>query len=367
MPHRHRRVTIKDVVAETGLSLGTVSGVLNNANGFAEDTRRKVLAAARRLNYAPDLRLKSARRAVGSNGKTLTNVIVHVTFSPPSNPYEFDPFLACRELLFVRLAAEIGYNVIPLFYDEAKAFACPPAMNGQVDGAIAGMPHPDICAAFEGHVPLVLMDVPFSLGATQVPMVNFDIRYGMHEIARHLAGLGHRRVGALFFNKEVPHNLGSRCPFLAVAAAAAGIELDATLSRDRRLSPATHEKVMDEFVGEAIPLIRTGSVTALLMVSDELAGDLIRRLAKAGISVPGDVSVTGFGSSPLLRWNVPESPTLTSVEFPWGELTKAALELLRSSILGGNTSVGELLIRPTLVPGETLRGAAETGRRDCQG
>ena len=356
MPQQHRRITIKDVVAETGLSLGTVSGVLNGANGFAEGTRRRVLSASRRLNYAPNLRLKSARRSVGANGKPLTNIMAHITHVPPEHPDQLDPFIGCRELLLARLASGMGYNVLPIFYDEAKAFACPPVLNGQVDGVLAGTPHQEVCAAIEGHVPLVLLDVPFTPEAAHFPMVNFDIRHGMLEIARHMAGLGHRRVGSFFMNQEVQpmNHIGFRCPFLASALAAVGIELDAGLSRSRRLSVAVNEAVTDEFVNEAIPLIRDGSITALMTIDDYIARDVICRLSNAGVKVPEDVSVTGFGTSPLLRWSSPGgAPAMTSVEFPWPKLTKAALELLRDIILGKSSGVGELLIRTRLEPGET--------------
>ncbi len=338
---------LRDIARQARVSMGTASGILNGAKNFAEPTRRRVLEAATELGYAPNLAAKAIRRCPTFHGRPRTNLIAHVT--KVLDTTSADPFVGERSLLLAHLAAAKGYYVLPLFYDHVTAFACPPVQNGQVDGVLAGLPDLEIARTVGHLAPLVLMDVPFPPELLpEVPLVNFDLRHGMRAMARHLAGLGHRRVATLTMNQDDPFAYhGIRCPVLAAACADAGLELHAGLSRNRQLSTPTHETVMASFVAEALPLIRAGEVTALMMVDDQYADEMLNRLSAAGLCVPEEVSVTGFGTASMFSLRTPLP--LTTVVYPWTALLDAALDLLIAEIDGRDHRQGEIRIRPELV------------------
>ena len=338
---------LKDVARYADVSVGTASGVLNGARNFAEATRSRVLDAASELGYTPNLVARRIRRTPDFHERPRTNIIANVTRMPDA--IAPDPFVGSRSLLLAHLADAKGYYVLPLFYDRATAFACPPVQDGHVDGVLAGLPDIEIARRVAHLAPLVLMDVPFPPELlAEVPRVNFDIRQGMRALAGNLAGLGHRRIAALTMKQDDVFNYhGARCPLLLAACENAALELHPGLSRNRLLSPQTHEQVMNEFVKEALPLIRAGEVTALMMIDDEYAIEMLTRLAAAGLRVPDDVSVTGFGASPLSPWRPPLP--LTTVGYPWPALLDAALDLLIAEIVRRDHRQGEVLIRTELL------------------
>lgn len=343
---------LEEVAVRAGVSKGTASGVLNGAKNFAEKTRHRVLAAAVELGYTPNLAAKRIRRCPDFHDRPRTNIIAHVTRLDDSAIC--GTFIGSRTHLLAKLAAAKGYYVIPLFYGETKAFVCPPVQNGHIDGMLAGLPDLEIAKAIQHLVPLVLIDVPFPAELlADVPRVNFDINYGMRAMARELAKLGHRQIATLSINQDDPFSYhGVRCPHLRKACADAGLALHESLSRDHQLSHTNNEQVLSEFVAEAIPLIRRGEVTALMLVDDFYAWEIITRLNAAGIRVPEDVSVTGFASTPL---EPRQSPIpLTTVSYPWLVLLDTALELLIAEIGGRDHRQGEVLIRPEL----TVMGSA---------
>ncbi|MCF7854050.1 MAG: LacI family transcriptional regulator [Candidatus Pacebacteria bacterium] len=341
---------LKDIAAQARVSVSTASAVLNGAQNFAEKTRRRVLKAAADLEYAPNLAARAMRRSPGFGDRPRTNIIGHITrMIDTTIP---DRFIALRSLLLTHLADLRGYYVLPICYDRTKPFACPPVRNGQVDGVLAGLPDFEIAESVSHLAPLILMDVPFAPELLpDVPLVNFDMRFGMRRLVRHLFELGHSRVGALTFRKDNPFSYHAvRCVLMQEALENAGLELHESLSRERYLTPETNREVMDAFADEAIPLIRTGEITALVLPDDVYAVSVINRLTTAGVSVPADVSVTGFGATPLSPRTVPPLP-LTTVDYPWEALLQAALDLLIAEIEGRNHRHGEILIRPDFIAG----------------
>ncbi|MBL4700635.1 MAG: LacI family DNA-binding transcriptional regulator [Phycisphaeraceae bacterium] len=338
------------------MSIGTVSGVLNGATNFAQATQRRIFDVAAELGYKPNLAAKQIRRNASFNDRPRTNILAHVTRT--QDGCVPDPLVAARSMLLANLALKKNYYVLPMFYSEASAFACPPVFNGHVDGVLAGLPDVEIARTVSHLVPLILMDVPFSPDLlADVPRVNFDIRQGMSALAQVLVKQGHRQVAALTVNQDDPFDYhGVRCPLLRKACADAGLKLHVKSSRNRQLSMQTHDQVMDAFAQEVIPLIRQRKVTALMMVDDLYAHEMVARLEAAGIRVPEDVSVTGFADSPMLFDS--SQMQLTTVRYPWAAMIDAALDLMDAEINGPSRQQGEILIRPELLVRDTT-GALE--------
>ncbi|MCF7853941.1 MAG: LacI family transcriptional regulator [Candidatus Pacebacteria bacterium] len=339
----------KDIARKAGVSVGTVSGVLNGARNFSEETRRRVLDTAAELKYTPNLMARSIRRNPGFTGRPRTNIIGYVTRE--GNAAATDTFTSKRLLLLAHVAAAKGYHILPLLYDRATAFSCAPVQNGYVDGVLAGLPDADIARAVSHLTPLVLMDVPFDPQfLPAVSRVNFDIYNGMCMLVQDLKELGHRKAATLTIDQAPPLNYdAARCPILEKACCDLDLRLHPDLSRPRALSVETHEQVMDDYAAEAIPLIKRGEITALILVGDGYADSIVRRLLSAGVRVPDDVSVCGFGSTALSGRQT--CLPLTTIEYPWRAMLDAAIELVVAEIEGRDHRQGEILIRTEFVRG----------------
>ena len=170
-----KRITIKDVAQHAGMSLATVSGVLNGETRFSEKTTKHVWEVANRLNYMPSASARGLRS--GASGERVrTGLIMHIVHMSNVVPFHDRN----QETDFYRLSWQARARnlfAIPYCYYKQGGFQCPPLLNDLIDGAIIGTPHLEIVNTVKAKVPVVLMDVPFSMDFVDVPMVNIDHRY----------------------------------------------------------------------------------------------------------------------------------------------------------------------------------------------
>jgi hypothetical protein len=103
-------------------------------------------------------------------------------------------FHAMHSAMLSMEAERLGLYTITYRYHGAKGFQCPPVLNGHVDGAIVGTPHIEVVKALKNRIPMVLMDVPFSLDLADVTMVNVDTRHGFMRLFEFLRENGHRTM-----------------------------------------------------------------------------------------------------------------------------------------------------------------------------
>ncbi|WP_338071621.1 LacI family DNA-binding transcriptional regulator, partial [Actinomadura bangladeshensis] len=178
------RPTSKDVAQEAGVSQSTVSLVLGGkwSGRVSPTTARSVRDAAERLGYRPNQAARNLRL-----GTTRTVLLMVPTLTAPF----FGPVYTGA----ARVAARHGFGVVVSTWpDDAEGPADSPFGSDEaIDGILASSLAPDALARFRG-TPAVMLD---SGPDGAVPTVDFGVADGMRAIARHLAGLGHRRFGHL--------------------------------------------------------------------------------------------------------------------------------------------------------------------------
>jgi LacI family transcriptional regulator len=286
--------TIADVAARAGVSTATVSRVLAGVGRAGPETRARVLAAARALDYRPSEVARSLqRRSTQTIGLVITDI---------ENPY-FPQLVRSVE----DGARAAGYAVLlcnAADDPEREAFYLALLADRRVDGLIIaasslGVRHGEWLAA--PPVPVVLVNTAAS--DVGLPSVTSDNELGARLATDHLLGLGHRRFGFLM---APPRNVDAPLRLAGIRSALS----DAGLDPDE-LAITTGDALVGggELATEAL-LRFAPSTTAILAYNDLMAIGSLRALRRNGRRVPTDVSVVGFDDVAMAAY---VDPPLTTI------------------------------------------------------
>jgi LacI family transcriptional regulator len=304
-----RRVTITAIAQEAGVSVPTVSRVLNGRSDVAPKTRERVEELLREHGYR-----RRVTRARSTSG------LIDLVFDDLDSPWAVEIIRGVED---VAHAAGVGTVVSAVHRQHAATRQWYRALRARsTDGVILVTSHltPPMHAELRRlNVPMVLVD-PAGVPAIDVPTIGATNWAGGLSATEHLLSLGHRRIGFIAGPKRL---LCSRARLDGYGAglAAAGLELDARLIRQ---GDFYHES---GFEGATELFALDDSPTAVFAASDQMALGVYEAVRRAGLRVPDDVSVVGFDDLPESRWN---SPPLTTVRQPLAEMgLLAARTLLR--------------------------------------
>lgn len=290
------KVGIKDIAAETGVSIATVSHALRNPDRVSDETRRKVLAAASRAGYIPNRMAASLRTARSGN---IVVIIPDVTDSLNGKIISGIESVARDRGYSVLLGNTQGSEKLE------KEFASMTA-SGQADGIIL-MSHRmpvNTSSAAKGNPPLV-SGCEFT-GVSGVPFVGVDDREAAKDAVRHLLDFGHRRIAVITGDMDSASSR-FRLQGFREAMAAANLEVKENWVMHGHYLPADGEAAARKLI------MQKDRPTAIFCFSDEMAMGCMHALNEQGFSVPGDMSVIGFDGIPFARY---ASPPLTTIAQP---------------------------------------------------
>jgi DNA-binding LacI/PurR family transcriptional regulator len=306
-------MSIKDVAREAGVSTATVSHVINNSRYVSEETRGRVLRAVERCNYYPN----AHARSLASGRSQMLGLLI----SDIANPF-FPELVKSIETA----AFERGYDVLlsNTNYDTARAAHY---VRRIIERKVAGVAL--MTSEFEEglideltrrHVPVVLLDRDGPAAGVANLCVNYED--GIEAAVRHLAALGHRRVGFLSGPVRL-RSLRKRLDAFRASLARhlPGARRPAIFYGDLRLEGGR---------AAAREVLRTRErPTALVAANDLMALGAMRELQAAGLSVPRDLSVVGFDD---IAFASLAAPALTTICLPRVELGRRAVEALMATI-----------------------------------
>lgn len=318
MGARRSRATITDVATEAGVHPSTVSRVLGGkaATTVRAETRRRVFDAADRLGYRPSALARSLRLQ-----KTLT---LGMLVPDITNPF-FSSIIKGAE----NAARARGYNVILCNSEDEPALeaSCLQALREhEVDGiliASSQMADHTIDRLRAEGFPFVLLNRATRSEADMAVVV--DNRAAAREAVRHLAGLGHARVGHLAGPQRTTTGAG-RMEGYRDEVEALGLE-----DRPDLVVEATAFSVDAGYRAASTLLDGRARPTAVFAANDLIAIGLLQRLREAGARVPRDLSVVGFNDIPLAGLL---EPALTTVRVPQSEMGVAGAGLLIDHLEG---------------------------------
>ena len=325
------RATVREIASETGVSIATVSRVLNGQAHVAAHTRALVLSALeRRGGLAPEPR-SSASRAKARPG-------VYVRC-----PYVLTDYFG---LIVSSLAQALDLQGVPVILNAGEAaqrsevLPTLPART-EIGGAILILPpegSADLVALRAQGFPFVVIDprTPVPRDIASVSAAHFA---GARAVTTHLIELGHRRIGVI---GGPQHWLASDARLAGHTAAMAevGVLPSAPLLRSTEATVEHGYRAANELLDLLDP------PTALVGFSDKSAVGALRAAADRGLRVPGDVSVTGFDDIDLSRAT---NPPLTTVRQPLEEMGRMAVSLLQRLMAGNEVEALHIELATDLI------------------
>lgn len=307
--------TIVDVAKLAGVSIKTVSRVMNNHAYVRDDTRERVEQAMKSLEYRPSEAAQLMR-----TGKSK---LIGMLYGAPSSGYQarlnHAMLQACSDA-GTYLAAGIFDELGGAWKEQLEAFL----ERTRIDKMILV---PPMCDSSVLQEVLVQRGVDFVLlspsrSTLNAPSVVMDDRSAAREITQYLLGLGHKKIGHLA--GEVSHvaSLLRRQGYEeALMEAGSPKPIDGYIAEGRfdfkqSLAVATQILSLED------------RPTAIFAANDDMAAAVVVAAGNLGLSVPGDLSVVGFDDTPIAEtiW-----PTLTTIAQPFEEMAVAAVGMLNRS------------------------------------
>lgn len=313
-------VTMNDVARTAGVSLKTVSNVLNDYEFIRPATKQKVLDAIAALGYEANLTARSLR-----SGKTR---MLGLVLSDLSAPYYAE--LASR---LMKVASDRGYRVL-VEQSAATGENELAALQGQFRQLTDGLLFtplalgPDDIAAAQGDKPLVLLGE--HIADPRFDLVTMKNTEAAHAITSHLLASGRRRVAVLgAVPEDTTGSSGLRMLGYRQALTAAGLDFDpdlAVMCDWRRDGGATAiRQLLDSGV----------QFDAVFGLNDTVALGAMHELLMRGVKVPDEVAVAGFDDIDEARF---ASPSLTTVAPGMDEIAERSVGLLIDRIEGNGAT-----------------------------
>jgi LacI family transcriptional regulator len=343
----NRGTTIADIAAHAGVSVPTVSKVINGRSDVANETRRRVEAAIVEHGY------QRAPRSVGRSA--LIEVIFH----------ELESEWALEIVRGVERVA--GRRHLAVVLTEMQGRRMPG--RGWIEGVLARRPtgviavFSDLSATMREQlrtrgIPFVILD-PAGEPFHETPSIGATNWNGGLTATRHLLGLGHRRIAVIGGPEGI---LCSRARMDGFRAAMdeAGVAIEADL--------VSHgEFQVDEGIASGRALLRRHDrPTAIITGNDLQALGVYQAAREARLHIPEDLSVVGFDDLPVARW---VGPPLTTVRQPLVEMAEAAATLVLELAHGHEPAqmrvelATELIVRESTAPPFEARSAAALSPR----
>jgi DNA-binding LacI/PurR family transcriptional regulator len=310
-PEPTRPTTMKDIALATGVSRSTVSRILSNVPllvPVAPETRKRVLAAARELEYRPNPLAQALR---GGPTMLLGAIVRDIT----------DPFFAGAIEAVSNKARAHGYNIVlgHAHSRATEAYALAAILEARQCDAILLLgdmsDQPRLIDDLrDAHVPAVALWQGTELHA--IPSVNVDNRAGITTAIAHLEQLGHRRIA--FIGGRLLGDIRERQAAYLDAMARIAPDLPDGYVQRVRNTAAEGEIALRALMSLPMP------PTAIVATTDVLAIGVLRGAHVTGIRVPDDLSVVGFDDIPMAAITV---PALTTIRMPTSEMAAAAVDV----------------------------------------
>jgi len=313
------RPTIKDVAKKAGVSIATVSRIVNDASEhYNEKTKKRIVQIIEKLNYQPNAVARSLRRR-----KTCT-----IGFVVPG----LQPFFA--EVLegVQSVAREKGYSIVLCNTDydpkQEEAYVAN-LLEGRVDGVIftsGVMQDEHILRLKEEGIPIVLIEK--FMQSSDIPAVVIDNLSAAKKGVKHLLSLGHRKIGYISAPLElVPLRerfegykralLESQVPYDSSV-----VYIEKTIKKEDLRSGY---KIMKK-------ILQQGNFPrAFFIVSDTLAIGAIKAIKDFGMKVPDDIAIVGFDDIDIASFS---DPPLTTMVQPKHQMGVKGMEMLIKAMSG---------------------------------
>lgn len=324
-----RRVTITAIAAEAGVSVPTVSRVVNGRSDVSPATRERVEALLQRHGY----RRRTSRSRERAN-------LVDLVFNDLDSPWAVEIIRGVED---VAHAECVGTVVSAIHRRSRSARQWLQNLRARAsDGVILVTSALDPPLQAELHrlnVPTVVVD-PAGNQALDVPTIGATNWAGGLSATEHLLSLGHRRIGFIA-GPRLLRCSRARLDGYRAGLEAAGLEMDDELVRQ---GDFYHQS---GFEGGMELLKLADPPTAIFASSDQMAFGVYEAVRHRGLRVPDDISIVGFDDLPEARWS---SPPLTTVRQPLSEMGRLAARTVLRLARGETVENPRVELATELIP-----------------
>lgn len=324
-----KRQNMKEIAEAAGVSIATVSRVINNKPDVGSETRERVLKELERHNY-------EYRIGAGGDGLQLIGFVNDYRLYPASSDYVASLLVGCQER-----SSNHAYNLVMLDADAIQKEMRWPGRYGvieQLAGVVWSMPvfeqsHAEFLQS-RGIPYVVINNLRHGVAA---PFVESDNYTAVRQAVEYLVGMGHRRIGFVGGALEIA-NMEDRYKGYLQHMAEFGLEVD----RDWVIDDLTGVEEQNAIEGTYRLLGRRNLPTALITASESVALGVYRVFKAREIRIPEDVSIVSFDDT---RLSGLMQPPITTFRQPLHRMGGRAVDLLMD-LIHPSTEVG---------PGEHIR------------
>lgn len=326
-------VTINDVAAAAGVSIATVSRVINGNYPVSAEVRKRVLKAMEELQYRPNVMARGLRRQKTES----VGVLI---------PRLNDSYLSALAYTIEKSLFDNGYRALLCSTEESlerETAYINSLLQQRVDGVIMfprDHSRDNVERLLQEQVPVVLVERELAnLAVHQVTVKNYD---GAYAGMRHLIDLGHREIGVLMAYFD-PFPIHHRLRGALDALRDAGLPqreayIKSVLSTDARFELG-YQQVLELLKLDTLP-------TAIFAMTDELAIGALHALSKHNVRVPEDVSIIGFDDIPMASFIL---PALTTIQQPAMQIGETAGRILLKALEDDSGDVQRVALPTRLI------------------
>jgi DNA-binding LacI/PurR family transcriptional regulator len=332
-----RSVTMRDIADRLGVSVMTVSAVLGGKSQHvrvSDETRVKVIATAREMQYRPH----GVARALRRQRTDIVGLYSGFQFMDPRNPFFATIIGGLQEGCDRNRKDLLLHGVFPgRSVEDIYGELADRRIDGLVLDAPEGDPLVDLLA--RSDLPVVAIVDPVA----RIPSVTVDNAGGVGQLVDYLESRGHRRI--VFRDWEHSSHVtsvGARREALCELGAKRGLDVSIW-------SGAQLVSEEDPFFDRWLAAPASARPTAAVCWNDTAAYDLLTQCRKRSVRVPDDLAVAGFDGLPS---QFGSDQTLTTIRAPWADVAQTAVDLL-ARLVCGERIPGETVLPVTLVRGDT--------------
>ena len=327
-----KKISIEDVAHDAGVSMATVSRVLNGVGTVTEANRRKVLEVIRKLKYRPNA---SAQRLAAGRTNTIGLLI-------PRFEGIFQSYYAVEVIKGIGMAAEKVACDLLLHITDGRSSVNPSAVDGMLFMDIDGNSEL-VDQAFQEGMPCVVLN--HYMEDLPVSCVAIDNRGSAKRVVEYLTGIGHREIGTITGDLNTQAGL-DRLDGFVQAMKAKDLPI-----KDGYIQYAHFKPDIARHCTEAL-LQMKDRPTALFVASDEMAVETISVALAKGVRVPEELSVVGFDDNPIAKHS---RVALTTVRQPLGEMGRISMEILMEQVRSRSKTPVKRLLSTELIERQSCR------------
>lgn len=323
-------VSIKDVAQEAGVSVTTVSFVLNGKGNISDETRERVLQVVDNLGYTRSIQARNLRdrqaRIIG--------------YAQANAPSEFNPILNHFLYELVRHVEATQRHVLMFTADATQVDLYRHLYESQrVDGFVLSYTVKNderFAYLHEANVPFVAFGRSLSAYDDITHWIDVDGAAGTYQATQHLFEQGHRRIGIVAWPE------GSASGDDRVEGWRRAMRDLGAAPPDEQLIARALDGVNDGYAAAQQLLTLPTAPTAIVALSDILAAGVLRYIAEYKLKV----AVTGFDNNPIADFMHPQ---LTSVRQPIEQVAQIAVDMLLKQLMDEEVPIKQHLLQPELV------------------